>query len=284
MLCAQAVDALDSIYEFHSVQAEMIPTVQSSPPTKRAFSLVELSIVLVILGLLVGGVLAGQSLIRAAELRKVSSDVTRYRSAVYTFRDKYFAIPGDMPNASSFWGAADGTTGLTAGCLTSTSAGTCNGNGDGQISGGPESYRFWQQLNLAGLVEGGFTGVPGPSPVTNAYTYMTDDIIGTNVPKASVSNAGYSIYYAYSDPAISFFSSRQNVMTLAGCCHPTNRYLAGGALGAQDMWNIDTKLDDGLPRTGFIQVYTAYPNCESSGVYTLTNTGNSCQAFFGMGF
>ena len=73
-------------------------------PNKKAFSLVELSIVLVILGLLVGGILSGQSLIRAAQLRSVTADYTRFVTAVNTFRDKYFALPGDMTNAQSVWG------------------------------------------------------------------------------------------------------------------------------------------------------------------------------------
>lgn len=60
----------------------------------KAFSLVELSIVLVILGLLTGGILAGQSLIRAAELRAVSTEYSRYITATQSFRDKYFAVPG----------------------------------------------------------------------------------------------------------------------------------------------------------------------------------------------
>ena len=76
---------------------------------RHAFSLVELSIVLVILGLLVGGVLSGQSLIRAAQLRSVTTQFANYRAAVFTFRDKYFALPGDMANASAFWGSAGGT-------------------------------------------------------------------------------------------------------------------------------------------------------------------------------
>ena len=87
---------------------------------QRGFSLVELSIVLVILGLLTGGILAGQSLIRASELRAVSTEFQRYVAAVNTFRDKYFMLPGDMSNATAFWGedaaqcdtaAADGTPG-----------------------------------------------------------------------------------------------------------------------------------------------------------------------------
>ena len=72
---------------------------------RSAFSLVELSIVLVILGLLTGGILSGQSLIRAAELRSVTTEYSRYTAATYSFRDKYFALPGDMSNAESFWGS-----------------------------------------------------------------------------------------------------------------------------------------------------------------------------------
>ena len=71
---------------------------------RSGFSLVELSIVLVILGLLTGGILAGQNLIRAAELRSVTTQFQNYHAAVMTFRDKYFALPGDMANAEDFWG------------------------------------------------------------------------------------------------------------------------------------------------------------------------------------
>lgn len=77
---------------------------------RQAFSLVELSIVLVILGLLVGGILAGQSLIKASELRKIGADFTRYESAINAFRDKYFFYPGDLPNATQLWGAAGGSS------------------------------------------------------------------------------------------------------------------------------------------------------------------------------
>jgi prepilin-type N-terminal cleavage/methylation domain-containing protein len=69
---------------------------------QRGFSLVELSIVLVILGLLTGGILAGQSLIRAAELRSITTQFNQYVSATQSFRDKYMALPGDMPNATRF--------------------------------------------------------------------------------------------------------------------------------------------------------------------------------------
>jgi len=101
---------------------------------KQGFSLVELSIVLVILGLLVGGVLSGQSLIRAAELRKYITLQDRYRTALLSFRDKYFALPGDMTNATAFWGAKSATNCLNnAGAAVNTATGTCDGNGDGNI-------------------------------------------------------------------------------------------------------------------------------------------------------
>ena len=129
---------------------------------RSAFSLVELSIVLVILGLLTGGILAGQNLIRAAELRSVTTQMTQYRTAFYTFRDKYFAIPGDMRNAIDFWGAQDGADGVGLDCFNdpSSTQATCNGDGDGDIQLYPmtETYRAWQHLANAGLIEGTYTG------------------------------------------------------------------------------------------------------------------------------
>ena len=100
------------------------------------FSLVELSIVLVILGLLVGGVLTGQSLIRAAELRSVTTEYGKYSTAIRAFKDKYFALPGDMTNAIAFWGPAPdcADTATTAGTGTQT----CNGDGNNNIYAGKE--------------------------------------------------------------------------------------------------------------------------------------------------
>ena len=66
--------------------------------TEAGFTLIELSIVLVIIGLIVGGVLVGQDLIRAAEIRATITQVEKFNTAVNTFRDKYGAIPGDMNN------------------------------------------------------------------------------------------------------------------------------------------------------------------------------------------
>src|ERR1700746_416796 len=65
------------------------------------FTLIELSIVLVIIGLIVGGVLVGQDLIRAAEVRATISQIEKYNTAVNTFRGKYNALPGDLNAAAA---------------------------------------------------------------------------------------------------------------------------------------------------------------------------------------
>lgn len=135
----------------------------------QAFSLVELSIVLVILGLLTGGILAGQSLIRAAELRSVTSDLGRYSAASRTFRDKYMGVPGDLLTATRFWG--DNNSYCPDGAIANGTPGTCNGNGNGLVAdslvatGTQEYTQALLQLSLAGLIEGSyagiFLGVPG---------------------------------------------------------------------------------------------------------------------------
>ena len=101
--------------------------------TQRGFSLVELSIVLVILGLLVGGVLGGQALIRAAEIRGVLADKDKYIAAVYTFKNKYHALPGDIPNAATLWGLVHANPFNCSTTSTTHPTATCNGNGDGKI-------------------------------------------------------------------------------------------------------------------------------------------------------
>ncbi len=175
---------------------------------KEGFSLVELSIVLVILGLLTGGILAGQSLIRAAEIRSISTDFDRYNAAFYTFRDKYFAIPGDMRNATKFWGAQTGVTtdGVVTACVNlttaATSVATCNGDGDGLIhtvdSGTTyhERHRSWQHLANAGLIEGTYSGIAGTSAAAHV-------VIGENAPRSKISDAGFSMMYMQSQTTAS---------------------------------------------------------------------------------
>jgi len=259
---------------------------------QRGFSLVELSIVLVILGLLTGGILSGQSLIRSAELRSVSADMARYSTAVYTFRDKYFALPGDMANATSFWTAQDPTP---ATCITTPSSGqaTCNGNGDGIILGNThESFRAWQHLANAGLIEGSYTGVTGPFTVG-------DHDPGVNAPRLRLgANTGTSIYtqaaIAAGEVGAPYMFEGSYDLTLAsGSCGGWDCVEA--MLRPEEAWNIDTKLDDGRAGLGAVvsrvscAVGGCMPGCNSAtsnaagqaaaATYSLNNNQVACALY-----
>jgi prepilin-type N-terminal cleavage/methylation domain-containing protein len=272
---------------------------------RAAFSLVELSIVLVILGLIVGGILSGQSLIRAAEIRKVSSDVARYNAAINAFRDKYFTLPGDMPNAVRFWGAAAGgtTDGVDSTCAqidnSSAVAGipTCNGNGNGQVyqwsnvglSGGNETFRAWQHLANAGLIEGQYTGVA--NAVFNTASSSAPRV-GWNVPVSSIKNASFLLVFFGTNPnpgnSVLFDASYGHVLTF-GSSTSYHGLGYGTAIKPEEAWNIDTKMDDGRPGTGSVltTTSTANPNCADSSSttanYQLAVTSNACGMIFKTG-
>jgi len=267
---------------------------------RHAFSLVELSIVLVILGLLTGGILAGQSLIRAAELRSISSDYQRYATSIGTFRDKYMALPGDMTNATSFWGAGTcpGTSANTATAQTTT----CNGDGDGVIEQAEAStstsnglYRFWQHLANAGLIEGAYTGVSNNAAYNTTYSN-----IGLNVPAGRISNSGWTMYplgvIAISDTSY-FEGSYGNNFVFGG--GQTSGITNIANLKPEEAWSIDTKLDDGKPAVGNVLTFESQGGATSAAcsdlaasnassraasVYALSNTSINCTLILKSGY
>lgn len=253
------------------------------------FSLVELSIVLVILGLLVGGILAGQSLIRASEIRSAMTDFNRYKTAALSFRDKYFGLPGDITNAASIWGAADNSTGNTAACKTtaSTDSKTCNGNGDGRIfatTASEESYRFWQHLANAGMIEGSFTGVLDAAS-TAAPSNSPSGRIGTSL--------WYPFYVGASSGSVTTFDGSYNNVFQFGGYHAYPAY--NSILKPEEAWNIDTKLDDGQPSTGSVRAKepsgfaglnctTATASSQITATYYLPQTALRCILLFAQAY
>jgi prepilin-type N-terminal cleavage/methylation domain-containing protein len=125
--------------------------------TKQAgFTLVEIAIVLVIIGLLLGGILKGQEMITQAKIKNLISDFSGVSAAYHGYQDRYRAMPGDDPGAGRWTGVTATTT--PNGVLTGTyNAATATPE--------PESRMFWQHLRLAGFISG--TGFAPPQNSVN---------------------------------------------------------------------------------------------------------------------
>lgn len=235
----------------------------------RGFSLLEMAIVISIISLLVGGVVAGNSILEAAKTRRVIEDIEFYRKTVSQFKTMYEAYPGDFTRATQIWGTASGT-GNDAMCYTtnsSTLAGdrraTCNGNGDDYINKPiptapsaiwefAERFRAWQHLANSKLINGNYSGI---SDTANSV----GGIPGVNVPKAAIGgSAGYH-----------FSGLLHAGANLTGdSCHYDGYYNANylmifssqvSEFTPQDFRKLDEKIDDGLPGTG--NVFTWKSTC-----------------------
>ncbi len=98
------------------------------------FTLIELSVVLLIVALIAAGVLIGRSMIRQSQVMSIIVDEKKYVDSARAFRDKYNALPGDMANATNYWGPdPNGCPDSNQPVYSKPQTNTCNGNGNGLI-------------------------------------------------------------------------------------------------------------------------------------------------------
>jgi prepilin-type N-terminal cleavage/methylation domain-containing protein len=146
---------------------------------QAGFTLVEIAIVLVIIGLLLGGILKGQEMITQARIKNVVNDFNGITVAVTSYQDRYRFLPGDDPNANTRWTTQAPASGGGNGAI----AGKYNATVAAAPTGAEESNLFWQHLRIAGFVAGVTTGAASGTQPPNAaggIIGVENAVVGTN--------------------------------------------------------------------------------------------------------
>jgi len=246
------------------------PKTQIKKAQEGGFTLIELSIVLVIIGLIVGGILVGQDLIKAAEIRATVAQVEKYNAAVNTFRTKYNAIPGDITSAQAV------AFGLYSETTLAGTAGHQDGNGliEGGAAAGTnpvgETISFWRHMTDANIVDGNFgTSATALPVVTTGVVTGTVTSPSQSLPPTKTTPNNYFVVYAAS--GINYYQLLPVATLTTG---PAYTYGNVGVTPVQ-AYNMDIKLDDGMPNTGVVQA-KGIASVNGNASFTAASTAANC--------
>lgn len=244
------------------------------------FTLVELSIVLVIVGLILASITASSALIRQAEIRAVINELQQYHTAYSTFKAAYDGIPGDMKDATNFFDPA----------MCEVTANTCNGDGNGRILSAlddtDEVRAAMKHLSLAHLINQQMNAVTSDG--------VTPLVISSSAPKSKFQGAGYMLLNGTNGGSLdqggtipSPFDATTNALYLGTASTIPGEVLINGSVNGYYAYSIDKKIDDGQIDRGQLIGFNAgkirvvnsltYPFCISGTSYIVENpVGNSC--------
>ncbi len=215
----------------------------------HGYTIFELVLVFVILALLVGATLVGKDMIRASELRAVSVEKNMFETAINSFEAKFHQLPGDMPNAWNLWGDGNPPTNA-CGTNTTTASTGCNGNGDGIIDKcDGENIKAWEQLQLAGILEGTYdgTGLPPNNPDPECVVIKSTSV---NSPASKLPSGSWAI-----TPKLWGSNQPKKLYLMIGDSGSEKAlpYFDNFRLSRMEAQSIDKKNDDGAANTGLVR-------------------------------
>lgn len=187
----------------------------------RAFTLIELVVVIAVVSLLVSAVMMTNNLINSSKLTAQNAQFVKYEAAVVRFFETYKELPGDISVAYNIWGSE-----------CDSDSDTCNGNGNGKIGAKAEDLErivAWRHLSLAKMIEG-------------EYLASATAVGGSTVPLGKVSDSMVTFASKYETDGSATLTGYNSFYLVANDANCNRREI----LTSSEMYLFDKKFDDGL--------------------------------------